>query len=130
MEQGRTQKQNNALHLFFEMLAEELNNAGLDMRVVIKPEVDIPWSKESVKEYLWRPIQKAQLNKKSTTSLTKSEVDEVYAVLMRHLSEKFGLFVNFPAKLTEGGVSSGGAAGIGSCLDKGASTPPMNREVE
>lgn len=97
MGEQRTTKQNNALHLFFELLADELNNAGLDMRVVLKPTVDIPWNKDSVKGYLWRPIMKAQLNKDSTTELTTDEVNKVEEVLMRHLSEKFGVFVDFPS---------------------------------
>ena len=50
----RTEKQNNSLHAYCQGLADELNSAGLDMRVVLKPEYEIPWTKESVKEHLWR----------------------------------------------------------------------------
>ena len=95
MEKLRTNRQNAALHLFFRMLAEKLNEAGLDMRTVLKPGVDIPWNAKTVKEYLWRPIQKVYLGKHSTTALEKNgEIDKVYEVLNRHLSEKFG--VNLP----------------------------------
>lgn len=93
----RTPKQNNALHLFFTLLADELNNAGLDMRTVLKPGIDIPWSPETVKKHLWKPIQKALLEKESTTELTTTEVNKVEEVLMRHLGERFGVFVNFPS---------------------------------
>ena len=94
----RTMQQNSAIHLFCEMLAQELNDAGLDMREVIKPGVDIDWSMESVKEYLWRPIQKALLKKESTTQLTTDEVSRVYETLTRHLGSKFGVFVEFPSE--------------------------------
>jgi hypothetical protein len=92
----RTLKQNNALHLWFEFLAAALNDAGLDMRAVLKPGVDIPWTSESVKEQLWRPIQVAMLQKKSTTERERPEVSQVEEVLVRHLVKKFGQFFNPP----------------------------------
>lgn len=98
----RTIQQNRALHLYFKFLAETLNEAGLDMRVVLKPEVDIPWTATSVKEFLWRPIQTAYLNKHSTTELDKiKEISDITEIINRHLSQKFGGFgyeqVEFPS---------------------------------
>lgn len=93
----RTLKQNRALHKFFAILAKELNESGLDMRVVLKPEVDIPWSTETVKEYLWRPLQKIQLLKSSTTELSTKDIDEVFDTLNRLLGEKFGKHIDFPS---------------------------------
>jgi len=95
---NRTSQQNKALHLFFTMLTDELNNAGFDQRKVLKPSVDIPWTPEAVKEQLWKPIQKLMYNKESTTELEKvKEIDRVHEVLMRHLGEKFGLeYIPFP----------------------------------
>lgn len=92
----RTLTQNKALHKFCELLADELNAAGLDIKTVLKPSVDIPWRKESVKEFLWRPIQNAMVQKESTTELNSVEPSEIHAVLMRHLSEKFGIYVSWP----------------------------------
>lgn len=94
---GRTLTQNGAVHLWFHMLANALNDAGLDMRVVLKPSVEIPWTEQAVKEFLWRPIQKAMLNKDSTTELTTKELTEVEQVLSRHLGEKHGIHVPFPS---------------------------------
>lgn len=93
----RTRQQNKALHVLFNLLASELNQAGLDMRKTLKDEIDIPWSGPSVKEYLWRPIQTAQLNKKSTTEMTTVEIDRVFDTINKHLGEKFGLHVRFPS---------------------------------
>jgi hypothetical protein len=93
----RTKQQNKALHVLFNLLAQTLNDNGLDMRKTLKPEVEIPWSGRSVKEYLWRPIQTAQLNKKSTTELTTKEIDEVFDTINKHLGEKFGFHVPFPS---------------------------------
>lgn len=93
----RTHQQNKALHVLFNLLASELNLAGLDMRKTLKPGVEIPWTGRSVKEYLWRPVQKAQLNKNSTTELTTVEIDQVFDTLNKHFGEKFGLHVEFPS---------------------------------
>lgn len=92
----RTNLQNRALHKYFTMLAETLNAAGLDARKTLKPEVDIPWTSEMCKDLLWRPIQMAMTGKKSTIDLDTTEPSEIYAVLDRHLSEKFGISVEWP----------------------------------
>lgn len=96
-ENKRTTRQNNALHLFFTLLAQELNAGGFDMRKVIRDEVDIPWNTYSVKEYLWRPIQETQLGKRSTTKLTTKEIDQIYDTLNRALAERTGVHVPFPS---------------------------------
>lgn len=95
MEQ-RTPRQNRAMHKYFDLLSEKLNEGGLDMRVVMKPDVDLPWTPENVKNLLWRPIQEAYLKKHSTTELETGEINEIYEILTRHLGEKFGIFVDFP----------------------------------
>ncbi len=67
------------------------------MRKTLKPGVEIPWSGNTVKDYLFRPIMKAQTGKDSTTELTTKEIDAVYDTLNRHLGEKFGVTVGFPS---------------------------------
>lgn len=90
-ERQRSSQQNRALHLWFTMLAETLNDAGLDMRKVIKEDVDIPWSCASVKEYLWRPVQKAMFQKQSTTEANRTDYTQVREVVCRHLADRFGI---------------------------------------
>ena len=65
----RTLTQNRAIHKYCSMLADDLNGAGYDMKKVIKKEVDIPWSGDAAKDFLWRPIQKALGLPESTTDL-------------------------------------------------------------
>lgn len=93
----RTTQQNRALHLYFTLLAEALNDAGLDQRKTLKPSVEIPWDAKAIKEQIWRPIQKAQLKKESTTELTTAEITKVWETINRHLSEKFGVTEMFPS---------------------------------
>ena len=77
-EKHRTLKQNRALHKLFTQMAESLNDAGFDMRRTLKETIDIPWTPENVKNFIWRPIQEAQLGKESTTELTTYDIDTVY----------------------------------------------------
>jgi hypothetical protein len=92
----RSQAQNNAMHLWLSQVAGELNDAGWDMKKVLKPEVEIPWNLDLAKKFLWRPIQQAMLGKESTTKPTTSEYVQVYEVLNRHLANKFGVSVPWP----------------------------------
>jgi len=94
----RTLNQNSAMHLYFQRLAEELNLAGLDMKTVLKPEIDIPWTKESVKIHLWKPILQIMEGKDSTTEMNTCDPSEIYEVLNRHIAEKFGVSVPWPTE--------------------------------
>lgn len=93
----RTKQQNRALHVLFQMMSDLLNENGLDMRKTLKPSVDIPWSPDSVKEFLWRPVQEAQFNKHSTTELSTVEVDKVFDTLNKYIGEKHGIHLPFPS---------------------------------
>ncbi len=92
----RTLKQNRALHLYFTLLANALNNAGFDMKKTIREDIDIRWSGKMVKELLWRPIQKVHLRKYSTARLKKDDIDKIYDILNKVIGERTGVFVEFP----------------------------------
>ena len=93
----RTGQQNKALHLYFTQVAQELNNGGLDIRAVIKSDVNVPWTSYMVKEYLWRPIQKLALGKESTTELEKLDIDKVFDIFNLHIA-KYGVHIPFPSE--------------------------------
>jgi len=92
-EKQRTLLQNRALHLFFRLLADELNNAGLDMRKTLKQSIDIPWTDKNIKEFIWRPIQEAMLLKKSTTEMNTGDMTKIWEVINKNIGEKFGVEV-------------------------------------
>jgi hypothetical protein len=98
---SRTLTQNRALHKFFDLLATELNEGGLDQKKLLKPSIDIPWTQNAVKEMLWRPIQEAVTGIKSTTKPETSQYSAIYEVLNRHLSMKHGISVPWPTKESE-----------------------------
>jgi len=92
----RSTSQNNALHLYLSHLSTALNNAGLDMKTVLKEEADIPWTPANAKEHLWKPIQKVMTDKDSTTEPNTIEYVKIYETLNRHLGEKHGVYVPWP----------------------------------
>lgn len=94
----RTAKQNASFHLYCTMLAQELNERGLEMNILLEKWIDVPWSKDTVKSLLWKPILDVYSSKKSTTKMTTKETQEIFEILNRHLGEKFGVHVPWPSQ--------------------------------
>jgi len=99
----RTGKQNNSLQSGLRHLADEFNAAGLDMRKVLKPGVDIPWTCDSAREYLFNPIAAVMFDGKSSSELSTTEIQEVWQTLIRFTGEKHGITVAFPDRFNHGG---------------------------
>ena len=97
----RTLSQNSALHLFCQQLADALNDAGFDFRTFIKAGYAVPFNDQLVKNFIWRPIQKAITGKDSTTKPETGQYAEIYDVLNVKLAE-YGLFVAWPCKENNG----------------------------
>ncbi|MCP3675799.1 MAG: hypothetical protein GY829_15210 [Gammaproteobacteria bacterium] len=93
----RTLSQNAALHVFCTQVSEALNDAGFDFRVFVKPGYPVPFNENLVKEYLWRPIQKAITGKNSTTQPKVNEYILIYDALNLKLAEH-GIHVPWPCK--------------------------------
>lgn len=97
-EKLRTDAQNRAMHKFFEVLAEDMNEHGIDLRAVLVEMqfADISATKQNVKDLVWRPFQVALLNKKSTTELAKQkEIDLIWDNLNRFFIDKFKYEIPF-----------------------------------
>lgn len=96
----RTIPQNNSIHLFCKKLADELNGKGYYIQLVLRPTYELRWDTKSVKEHLWKPLQKATLKKESTTELETAEVNKVHEQLMLALQEKLSEldFIDFPSQ--------------------------------
>lgn len=84
------------LRIYFGLVADALNDAGQDMRVVLKSSEEVWWTAETVKEFLWRPVQVLQLGKKSTKQLLTKEIDKVYDTVNRHLGKHINT-IYFPS---------------------------------
>ena len=94
---SRTSLQNNSLWLFFERLSEALNAAGYDMKRTLKHDIEIPWTKQSVHDYIWIPVQEAMIDKDSTTEMNTVDPSQIYEVVSRYLGQRTGVYVPWPS---------------------------------
>ena len=94
-----TYQQLKSLNLYCSWLAKALNEAGYDMKTVMKvKEIPLPWTQATVKECFWREIQKLMLEKLSTKDIKNLEVSEIYEAVNQVTTNKFGIHVPFPDK--------------------------------
>jgi len=85
----RTGLQNDSMWLLFTQLADELNEKGLDMRHIIRPEVMISWTPYNINEFMWKPLLKALTGKNSTTKMDKvNDIKITYNNLNRIIIER------------------------------------------
>ena len=94
----RTDQQNRAMHKYFSMLADALNDAGLDIQHTLAKPLELPWSESLVKDLIWRQVQIACTDKQSTTELNRTEVSDIYQIIDRHLAQTHGISVAFPSQ--------------------------------
>ena len=95
----RTVLQNSALHKYFQLLSEALNDAGYDMKHVVNmKKADIPWTPEMIKENLWRGIQISMELPVSTADQRRTSYSKIYENLNRFTSSKLGVHVPFPSE--------------------------------
>lgn len=93
----RTTQQNKALHKFFELLSDDLNNAGYSVRKTLKEDFELDWTPNLIKEILFKSIIKAKFNKSKTSELSSGELQLAYDELNRHLGQKLGIHTPFPS---------------------------------
>lgn len=102
--QTRTDLQNNAMHKYFDLVSEAMMELGMTMDDVIKllEKVELYPTPVIVKE-IWRAIQIALFDIKSTTKLKKSEgqIDKIHDVMNKLFGEKIG-YIPFPNRNKDG----------------------------
>jgi hypothetical protein len=99
----RTDKQNRSLHKWFEQVANEMNERGMTVEMVLSTyKVQIDWNKTRFKELVWRPVQEALTNKASSTEPETNEYIEIYDHINRWLSEQ-GVHIPWPDRFSQMG---------------------------
>ena len=93
-EKIRTQLQNKSIHLWFQMVADELNSAGYTQKMALQG-LELDNTEESIKS-LFRSVGMTKFGVKSTASLTTKQVMEIYEELNRHFAS-MGVHVPFPS---------------------------------
>ena len=94
----RTLKQNRAMYLYFTMIADQLNEIGLEFTFQgLKGEpINTRYNSTLIKETLWKPIQMALFEKESTTEINTSEMNEIIDVITKFFAER-GVTLLFPS---------------------------------
>lgn len=86
------------MHKLFTQMADTFNTLGLDMKVILKPEIHIWWTPDAIKRELFKPVMKAMYGHESTTELTTAQVSKVYKQIAKVIGEKHGVEIDFPSK--------------------------------
>ena len=91
----RTNRQNRAMHLYFELAADELSSAGFELRDLVLDNIPIPITSESIK-LLWKQMQEKMYGTTSTTELKTNQVGEIYDAMNIVISERLKIHIPFP----------------------------------
>lgn len=95
-EKQRTRQQNKALWKYLTLLAEAMDDAGLDMREAIS--VPIQPTKDNVKSEMWDRVMTALYpDIDSSTKLSTTKIQDVYENLNRFTGQKFGISIDWPS---------------------------------
>lgn len=93
----RTSAQNNALHLYFKQVSDQMSDAGFTVQHVLSFSADLQPTPSFVKR-LWQELQLKILGKRHTRHLKKDEIDKVYEEFNLFLAEKLNLeSIPFPS---------------------------------
>jgi len=94
----RTYRQNRAIHLLFRRIATALNEAGFEIPHPFKPELEIPWSEESVKDLLYRPIIESYFKIDRSSLLDTAQLSESMEILIDAVNRNTGVYVPIPSQ--------------------------------
>ena len=94
----RTYRQNRTIHLLFRRMAEALNDAGCEISHPFKPDLEIPWSEESVKDLLYRPIISSYFKVERSSLLDTAQLSESMEILVDAVNRNTGVLVHIPSQ--------------------------------
>ena len=91
----RSSKQNRALHLWFTQVSDLLNNKGITFESVAG--LESMYTGEYIKVVWFKEMAKALFDIDSTTKLNSSQINQIFDVVSKHISEMTGEFIDFPS---------------------------------
>lgn len=94
----RTILQNRALHKYFTIIANELNDLGIEYQYtgISGKTFELRYTTDLVKTFIWKPIQLALFNIESTTKINTQQINEIVDVLTKFFGDR-GIVVEFPS---------------------------------
>lgn len=100
MSKQRTITQNRAMHKYFDLMAKGLDGAGYDQIKFydeVKKGFSVRWTAEAFKDFFRAVAHDLYPEVQSTADLTTIQLQRVYEVVDRGVSEKTGVRVDFPS---------------------------------
>lgn len=79
-------------------MSDTFNTIGLDMKVVLKPNIKIWWTPEAIKNELFKPVMKSMYGLEHTADMNTAQVSKVYEQIAKLIGEKHGVEIEFPSK--------------------------------
>jgi hypothetical protein len=89
----RTNQQNRALHLYYKLIANQLNDTGYQHHTGIG--IDVRFTETIIKEEYWRPIQFEMFKIKSTKDINTNQINDIIDAFSLYFGER-GVYVEFP----------------------------------
>lgn len=95
----KTIQQHKAVFLYCKWNAEDLNNQGITMNEFFKKGIELPFTTESFREYVWKRTQKILFGTESINDLKKfGNIDMIFDVITKARAEKKLDYIPFPDK--------------------------------
>jgi len=96
---GMTTKQRGALHIWCELFATALNDAGKPRKKVLfnGDIVDVDWNMIMFKEEVYKPMLLALSGKISTEKQNTVDPSDVANHINRHIGQTYGVTVGWPS---------------------------------
>lgn len=95
----RTTKQNAALHVYYGIISEVLNELGHTFKYkgLTGKTLELPYNEKIVKETIWRDVQRSLFDIESTTEINTQQINEIIDVITEFFSRQ-GVVIEFPCK--------------------------------
>ena len=96
--QNRSTRQNSALHLYYTFIAQELNDLGIAYQYtgISGNTFELKYTDSLVKEFIWRPIQIAMFDIKSTRKINTFQINDIIDVITNFFAGQ-GVVLEFPS---------------------------------
>jgi hypothetical protein len=92
----RTTSQNNAIHKWFSLIANEARNNGETAGMLLKRPAELPITETMLKD-CYKQIAMRMYEKDSTTKLSTIEMQAVNSVFERVIAERLNISIPFPS---------------------------------
>lgn len=95
----RSSLQNRALHKFFVIISDILNEQGQEFSYTgVKGfKLSTRYTPDIVKNFFWRPIQLTLFEIESTKKINTHQLNDIADVIIKYFNEK-GVYLDFPRK--------------------------------